>query len=162
MRYEKLVQDFADRTRDNLAAIEGLVETQRQKEKKPTVFEITQLINSCLGLIVMPREKDIKKIPRTSLGELETQGWPIPRLTNSSERPHNLNLRHLIEYLRNAIAHFNIEFTHNDHNEITGLKIWNQKERGDCPRKWESTLSVCDLRDFVEKFSQVIVQNLEK
>ena len=67
MRYEELVMDFAERTGKNLAAIEKLAAAQAQEKKKDEdndkVFDTTQLINSCLGLIVLPREKDIQRIP---------------------------------------------------------------------------------------------------
>jgi len=156
MRYEKLVKDFTERTMDNLAAIDKLVETQKKKGKKPTVFETTQLINSCLGLIVMPKEIWLQRIPKTSLEELEAEGWPIPSLIDSSQQRASLNLRHLVKYLRNAVAHWHIEFTHDDHDHIDGLKMWNEEENGS--RRWESVLGVRDLRILVKKFSEMIVQ----
>lgn len=156
MRYEKLVKDFIERTMDNLAAIDELVKAQG---KKPTVFETTQLVNSCLGLIVMPKEKHINDIPNRSIQKLKDEGWPIPQLTNSSEQRHDLNLRQLIEYLRNAIAHFHIEFNHGDDNQINGLKLWNEDEKG--ARRWESILGVHDLRKLAKKISEEIVPILK-
>ena len=88
MRYEDLVIDFAERTKTNLIAIEEIVEAENQEEKleKRKAFETTQLINSCLRLIAMPREKDFDKIPKIPLEGLEKEGWPIPSLINPSER----------------------------------------------------------------------------
>jgi len=151
MRYEKLVKDFADRTKKNLSAIE------RQHKYDATVFETTQLVNSCLGLIVLPRERDIQRIPTKTLDELQKEGGPTPCIINPSDK--FCDLKDLIEYLRNAIAHFNIEFTHDDYEEISGLKLWNQSNRNS-PKEREAKLSVDNLRGFVEKFSEEIVQNL--
>ena len=153
MRYEKLIEDFVDRTKQNLSVIiEGLLKDGVK------VFETTQLINSCLGLIVLPREQDLQRIPKKSLKELQRHGWPIPSMNNQSDQIRDL--KDMICYLRNAIAHFNIEFTHDSHDEIDGLKLWNQENR-QSPKKRESTLTVDGLRLFVEKFSDDILQNLK-
>jgi len=161
MKYEKLIRDFAERTGKNLVAIEKLTATQAHEKKgldDYKVFETTQLINSCLGLIALPFEKGLKEIHTTSLEELQAKGWPIPKLINQTEKWRKLTLRQLIEYLRNAILHFNIKFTHDEKDQINGLKLWNEKKK--VGKIWESTISEDELRSFVKKFSDEIVQNL--
>ena len=77
MRYEKPVRDFTGRAGQNLVAIEKLTAAQAQKKKgldDYEVLETTQLINSCLGLIVFPFEKGLKEIPTISLEELQDKG----------------------------------------------------------------------------------------
>jgi len=102
------------------------------------------LINSCLGLIALPFEKGLKEIPTTSLEELQAEGWPIPKLINQTEKWRKVTLRQLIEYLRHAILHFNIKFTHDEETqEINGLKLWNEKKENG--KIWESTISVNEL-----------------
>ena len=177
MRYEDLVIDFADRTKKNLAAIEEMAEAENQEEnlEKLKAFETTQLINSCLGLITMPREMDIDKIPKIPLEELEKEGWPIPSLIDPSERKSGLTLQHLVKYLRNAVCHFHLEFLEQEY-QIIGLKMWNEGKDEDKSNEnnrkkilevshkkiWESTLSIKDLRLLIEKFSKVIADNLKE
>ncbi len=48
MMYKEVIQDFARRTRKNLEAIDRLHAEGRQ------VYEVTQLVNSTLGLLVFP------------------------------------------------------------------------------------------------------------
>jgi len=67
MEYEKLVQDFAYRTRKNLDALLYLKRTK--PDNNIEVYEVTQLINSMLGLLVFPKERYFDKIPKnTSFG----------------------------------------------------------------------------------------------
>ena len=73
MMYEDVVADFAQRTRTNLRALERL------RAQGHEVFEVTQLINSMLGLLVFPREEFVGRIPRIPLADLSTQGWPVPK-----------------------------------------------------------------------------------
>ncbi|NMC57860.1 MAG: hypothetical protein GYA51_00475 [Candidatus Methanofastidiosa archaeon] len=65
MEYENLVVDFITRTKMNLEFIEN------QALKNNKVFEVTQLINSMLGLLVFPCETYINLIPQKSISVLE-------------------------------------------------------------------------------------------
>ncbi len=65
MMYEEVVSDFAKRTKANLEALEGL------KAEGKQVFELTQLVNSTLGLLVFPQQEYVDSIPCTSLSELQ-------------------------------------------------------------------------------------------
>jgi hypothetical protein len=59
MDYQKeFIIDFARRTRANLEFIESA--------KRPDVFEVTQLFNSMLGLLVFPQQSYIDRIPKNA------------------------------------------------------------------------------------------------
>ena len=70
MNYDDLVKDFAERTLINLDHM------QKQQQAGFPVFEVTQLVNSLLGLLVFPRENWINKIPMISIVDLVDDGWP--------------------------------------------------------------------------------------
>ena len=124
MEYLVLVKDFAKRTRYNLAIVRA------HKDQSQEAYEVTQLVNSLLGLIVLPKEKSNPKLPKTSLGALSEQGWPAAVL-QPTEGKAPKNLRDLHRLLRNAISHFNIEFAAKD-DMITGLALCNK-----CDFLWE-------------------------
>ncbi|MEJ5226809.1 HEPN family nuclease [Thermodesulfovibrio sp.] len=145
MQYKDLLKDFTKRTKRNLEVIEQL---QKRGEE---VYEVTQLVNSCLGLLVFPKERFIEQIPETPLEQLEKEGWPVPKVAGNFRQAQNL--KELICYLRNAIAHFNIEFK-STRDEITQLIVSN-KWRG--KTTWKAELTVDDLRKLVEKFSDLII-----
>jgi hypothetical protein len=68
MMYEEAIRDFARRTRKNLAVIDQLHAEGHE------VYEVTQLVNSTLGLLVFPQQEYVAQIPSTPLAELERDG----------------------------------------------------------------------------------------
>ncbi len=108
MDYQNLVKDFPRRTRQNLETLRCLQAEQPSQE----IYEVTQLVNSLLGLLVFPQQKYFNTIPEIPLDDLAAQGWPIPEVIG--DFPQVKNLCDLIQYLRNAIAHFNIKFITDD------------------------------------------------
>lgn len=58
------IQELARRTLSNLAIIDRLVDLEKNiPEDQKTAFEVTQLINSFMGLIVAPQEQLYKNYP---------------------------------------------------------------------------------------------------
>jgi len=92
MEYQNLVRDFAIRTMRNLEAVEAATTRDRDAE----LYEVTQLINSMLGLLVFPQQKYCSKIPEKSLEELRASGWPVPTMTGTP--PNADNLRDLVPH----------------------------------------------------------------
>ena len=164
MNYTDVIRDFALRTRKNLEAIDVLAANHGK------VFEITQLINSLLGLLVFPQQKYVDSIPKTPLTELERTGWPIPRVRGKFEQVQDLN--QLIRYLRNAVAHFNIVFIDDTNNNIALLRVWNmvpvRGEDGKVQRgkdgklieqkNWEAELGVKELRGIADRFIDLLLE----
>lgn len=163
MMYREVVQDFALRTRKNLEAIEDL------QRHDAGVFEVTQLINSMLGLLVFPQQEYVESIPRTPLEELCRAGWPVPDVIGPFQQVTDLN--QLIRYLRNAVAHFNIKFVGDGENNIKVLRVWNmaavRNEKGQPVRgqngkiveekNWEAELTVPQLRGIAVRFIDLLL-----
>ena len=63
MNYQNLVGDFARRTRINLETIR----TFQKAKPDPQVYEVTQLINSMLGLLILPPHRFIESVPQKSV-----------------------------------------------------------------------------------------------
>jgi hypothetical protein len=152
MMYEMVVKDFAERTRANLQAIEKLHKDGFK------VYEVTQLVNSTLGLLVFPQQEYISNIPDTPLEQLEQEGWPVPKVVGGFKQVSTL--KDLIRYLRNAIAHFNIKFIGDGCNELYLLRVWNEGRSG--RKTWEAELSVEDLRKIANRFVDIIIERAEK
>ena len=145
MNYESVIRDFAERTRKNLRTIEDL------QAKGGEAYEVTQLVNSMLGLLVFPRERFIDQIPQTSLSDLEADGWPVPKVVG--DFPQARDLRELIRYLRNAIAHFNIEFIG---EKIQSVRVWNTKDKR---TTWKAEIGLKELRAIAERFTDLLLAN---
>src|SRR3954454_13841692 len=91
-----VVKDFARRTRANLEVVRAM-----HNKDGDSVYDVTQLINSMLGLLVFPQQEYMNNIPRTPLSDLEEQGWPIPRVDGPYPQVSDLN--QLIRMLRHGI-----------------------------------------------------------
>ncbi|HLA37590.1 MAG: hypothetical protein A3J72_06260 [Nitrospirae bacterium RIFCSPHIGHO2_02_FULL_40_19] len=146
---EELVKDFVSRTKENLKLIR-----QAEKDGKKA-YEVTQLINSLLGLLVLPQQALYDKIPKTPLSELAKSGWPIPRVRGNY--PQAKDLRELTRYLRNGVAHFNLKFTASKNHHIDGLIIWDRKNKKS-PKKWEAELKIKELEAITDKFTELLIQ----
>ncbi|MBI4963386.1 MAG: hypothetical protein HY913_08915 [Desulfomonile tiedjei] len=149
MMYEQVIRDFAKRTLGNMRVIDELKEQGRE------VYEVTQLVNSTLGLLVFPQQEYVKRIPNTPLDQLTRDGWPVPKVGKGFDQVQDLN--QLIRYLRNAIAHFNIEFIGDGQDQLHLLRVWNVW-RG--KKTWEAELSVTDLRGIAERFIELLMREV--
>lgn len=143
--YKDFVKEFAEKTRKNLDFI----------EKNQPDFKITQLVNSCLGLIAFPRKKCFDQIPKTQLDNLTSQGWPIPE--NEGGFPPARNLKDLIRHLRNGITHGNLEFYDDAKNEIESILVWDEDGNNTHNKNWQVRFQMDDLRKFVTKFSDMLI-----
>ena len=161
MEYKDLVEDFAKRTRINLNIFRRIqkehpeiIERFKEEDPQTDMYEVTQLINSLLGLLVFPREEFIGKIPYKSIKELIMEGWPIPRIKGQYTQANNLN--QLVRYLRNAIAHCNIKFISDTNKTIVGLELWNEdiKTR---EITWHAELNIGEVDIIGHKFIDLIL-----
>lgn len=169
IRQEDLVRVFALRTRANLEILRSIQCALRKRANLETlrsilgqksdleIYEVTQLINSMLGLLVFPEQKYIKQIPETPIEDLERDGWPIPEVEGTYPQVKNLN--QLVRYLRNGISHCNLEFLSDDGVEITGIRIWNKTNGNRGKINWKARLKKDDLERITEKFIQLLEGN---
>jgi hypothetical protein len=158
MDYQELVRDFADRTRTNLQTLRRLKEEDPEAE----VYEVTQLMNSMLGLLIFPSETYVQRIPKTPLSELACQGWPIPEVVGSY--PQVAHLKELVRYMRNAIAHCNVRFLSDEDRQIIGVELWNERTRRALDGRqiptvtWKARLTIDDLEKITDKFIDMLLE----
>ncbi len=147
MVYKDLVRDFIERTKANLVLVRSAVNTGQK------AYEVTQLINSMLGLLVFPKEEFYNEIPNKKLADLEREGWPIPQVRGNY--PQVKNLKQLARYLRNGISHFNLRFTETG-GHVDGLIIWNVPPNG--KKNWKAELKIEELEGITDKFTQLLLK----
>ena len=149
MEYQELVRDFAERTRENLLLV------RNSTHSGGPGFEVTQLVNSMLGLLVLPQQRYFDRIPAITIDKLRELGWPEAVLQADIGSVKDLQV--LCRYLRNGIAHFNIEFTATA-GTLDGLVIWNYPG-GDSQshRNWQVSLSIDDLREVADRFVDLML-----
>src|SRR5690606_17283867 len=68
--YGSIVVDFMRRTKTNLIYIDRQVAVRKRRGEKPHLYEVTQLINSALGVFIFPSEEILSKLIEIPLKEL--------------------------------------------------------------------------------------------
>ena len=155
MNYTDLIANFATRTLANLDLAK-----QTHDAGDPRAFEVTQLWNSLLALIVAPRERDLTRLPETPLEQLHAEGWPDITTAGKLESE---NLRGLVSTLRHAVAHFNMEFHANGDGEIQEVSLWNARTGyapAGRPHRWDGRLTVDELERLARMIARTYIDNL--
>ena len=102
---------FALRTRENLRYVKDAF------DRGGEVHVVTHLVNSLLGVVVVPKERYFEEtFWSVSLEELTRRGWPewcitLDEPTKSNSKTETLG--DLIRHLRNAAAHGRFTFIGN-------------------------------------------------
>lgn len=58
--------------------------------------------------------------------------------------------------MRNAIAHFNVEFQADHQQTINGLRLWNCRNGRSGQKTWEAALTIGELREITMRFIDLI------
>lgn len=154
---DDIVFEIARRTIHNLEKVAEIA--IGQDEANPRVFEVTHLLNSLLGLFVLPEEGWLPRQQRVRLVELYMDGWPKlafdPRYTQPTW------FRDFVEVFRDAIAHGNIEFIAVENEigaRISEVKFWNHEGgRKANPINFMVTISVSDIESMARKMADRIL-----
>ena len=144
---------FASRTQKNLEFI------TRASMNGEDVHPVTQGISALLGIVVFPWETSAFDIVKKSkLPILYSTGWPKWQMTGSRRV---IELGKLIEVLRNAIAHGNIEFDSDSRVPAdVSITFKNFPEGKDKEPDWIGTIRGDQLIEFCAKFSETMAHSV--
>ena len=152
---KEFVKDIIRRTNENLNNYQG-------------DYDVTQLINSAIGLLIIPHEKYYSRIDNTfvstsMLHEIRNsiKNNTYPRETDEIE------LRDIVKHIRNGIAHSRIYFE-SDNGELSEIQILDHRKQYTKTDKrggkktvpvadFEIVLSVENLRNFMMEFSETLI-----
>ncbi len=114
--------------------------------------QATNLINSLLGLLVVPGDAFVARIPEAPLTTLK--GWGITRRSvkrlgrPSNGRGRAATLRTLFVGLRRSMAHLGLRIQHRS-GKITGFEF---RDRGG----FHAVITPSELRPFIEKLTECV------
>ncbi len=145
------LEDFVKRTKQNY-------------ENADEEYKITQLINSSVALLIVPKEIEYaliedSDIPSALLNKLRSQPW-LRKYTYSEP----LNLRQIARHIKNAISHGNFDFMSDDpyigegHPIITHIQFKDKNMYKNANEEFEIIIPIADWKDFLFTFSDAIVQ----
>ena len=134
--YTNFVKDFAERSRSNLMRLEA------KERRGGKYYEVTQLINSLLGMLVFIHEEELLRNTRLD----GIPGFPNVKPVVGKRKT---KLSDLVEALRDAVCHRQIEQDTTGGSEtITGFTFWKTRSRGKKPRPpiWKAKYSLDEIR----------------
>ena len=142
--FDESYLSFARRTKRNLDFIQ-----QNSGILTFDIYEVTQLVNSLLGLLLFPRTYTWGYFRSYKLNKLDPRDWPD--LTNRSTAHDKLpvnNLEQVLREMRNAVAHNDLSFIPDRNNDIERIVFRNENSKGfDYPyREWSLELTLPELR----------------
>ena len=150
--YKNFEYDFIKRTIHILESYEG-------------IYDVTSLINNCVGLLVLPKELLNEKLPLEILNDSEKifgikrQNIKFIKLENESLKFENYdeyNIRNVVTHMRNAISHGHIKQESIVSGEIESLHFedWlNNKNT------FEAILSVNEFKEFAVLIAKEVLKS---
>jgi hypothetical protein len=146
---------FAHRVRLNLDAVDAVAQVAPGK-----AHQLTQLVLSFVGLIVLPRETHYLHIAgHERLADLATRGWPTWTIVNDlSRRPgaSSDTLADLLWHLRSVITSGRIRTTAGDVPFKDVTVFFDQQVAGGGIDTWSASISAPDLRTFCMKLGELV------
>ena len=139
--------EIARRTERNLLFIKA--EFDRMGESSP-VHVVTQLVNSLLGMVILPREQYLElRNEATKLGDLVSEGWPEWDVAKGKAD----TLGQLARHIRNAAAHGHITFSSDSRylHEVL-ITVEDSPDSGKSIN-WRAEITGDKLYDFCIKFA---------
>jgi HEPN pEK499 p136 len=117
--------------------------------------DATLLLNCLVGLLIVPRETALNRIPLDPIESLSKWGLSpesilaIARATRQNPQPDTL--RGIVYNLRNAVAHFRFTPIHQQ-RKVKAFRFTDDNG-------FDATIPVQEMRVFVERLSQYLERN---
>jgi hypothetical protein len=139
--YTNFPRDFIDRSKANVENYNG-------------EYEITNLINNCLGLVIIPKQKLAKNIPEYEFDDND-KSYGITR-SNIIHSDDGYSLSQVVRHIRNGLAHGRIEQRVNG-DKISGLRI-HDKFNDSSPENFSIEFTVEEFKCFAFSLSSKLIE----
>ena len=156
-RYIEQEFEFIERTKKLLEQYDKPQVVPNQEEK----YEVTLLLNCCVGLLILPQSEWYKDIPQE---EISSERWGInPSMISTCKDGKLVNepksLQNVARHLRNSISHYDFTMLENGKTEIGSIKFEDKTSKG--YQTFELTIEIEPLKKFLLKFSEEMVRIME-
>ena len=156
MEYAKGPQfaaDFTKRTKDNLALLGN------------SPYDVTQLINSLIGLLIIPREYGYEFINDNLLDSKLRDA--IFQKVLENDYPEGTTLKSVLTHMRNAVCHSRMKFhvdkagTEAVSKDIKIIEFRDRKTKDGNTYQFHMEIPIELLREFVFAFSEAITNSIK-
>ncbi len=141
------VPGFIQRTRKNLQ----LIEAQHQDKSEGHV--VTQLVNSLLGIMVLPHEQSgSSNVMDMTMDSFGVKGWPQEVLLLGRAD----TVREFVKHMRNAVAHGLFSFSSN--SRVLGKVdiTFSDRPHPKAPINWQVRFNAKQLHQFCDRFMDAL------
>lgn len=122
MKYNDFEYDFVERTLSNIEWIEKQNSIDNENRNALDFYEVTNFINQCLGLIILPSQFSDKIFLKNFPQELSYYGVG-DHIVNKIKDNKQKTLSNVMRHIRNGIAHGHIQQHSDNDNDITDIRI---------------------------------------
>ena len=122
MLYKNFEHDFIERTINNLKWIDTKNSIDKTNKDSTIFYEFTNLINQCLGLILLPSQFSNSTFLANFTQELTHYGVG-DNIVNKIKGNKDKTLSNILRHLRNGIAHGHIQQYSANNHDITDVRI---------------------------------------
>ncbi|MBD3897196.1 hypothetical protein IEI94_15165 [Halomonas sp. ML-15] len=150
--YANLELEFIERTIRLIGQYTDMIQGLEFEDQ----LNYTLTINCLLGLIVMPKERVVTYIPKEPITNefLSTIGLKSSTIDDSIK-----NLQELIQHLRHAIAHFDIEvISVCENNLVDFIEFKGRRKQPEVIARFAAP----EIYSFLQHYAQVLCENLRK
>lgn len=142
-KYSDFPKDFLIRTRKNLIDYSGN-------------FEVTNLINNCLGLIIIPKQLLNSNLTHYIFTDSDFK-YGISKDNIKLEKGNNYKLTNVIRHIRNGLSHGRIEQESDSNDKIIGLRIYDCNDDAS-PENFSIEMSIEEFKTFTLKLSDDFIK----
>lgn len=140
--YINFEYDFIERT---------LIDIERYQGE----FEVTALLNSCVGLLVIPKENLFDKLQDEDICQY---GIAVNKVRVNDNSGCSHSLKNVLRHIRNSIAHGNFNQEDTSGGIIRSLRFQDYvKENGRRKRTFEMTIRVEEFRSFAIRVANEVL-----
>ena len=122
MKYNDFEYDFVERTLSNIEWIEKQNSIDNENRNALDFYEVTNFINQCLGLIILPSQFSNNIFLKNFPQELSYYGVG-DHIVNKIKDNKQKTLSNVMRHIRNGIAHGHIQQHSDNNNDITDIRI---------------------------------------
>lgn len=141
MEHKEINTDIVDRTLSIIQDYNGK-------------FEVTLLLNCCVGLLVVPKEKHWEKVPKIELTQSNIL-WGLDKSAITFGKKEDYSLSNIVRRMRNSVCHFNIETIADSNSNIEKI-VFKDKNSFDLADTFEITLTCTQLKNFAVNLAKCI------
>jgi hypothetical protein len=146
MEYTNFEREFIERTLEILDQYDKYVAPNVTQAKR---FEVTLLINSLLGLLLLPRQRLLPSIPNCQLSSLGSDWGIKPGFVTDWGKNSDESLMDFIRHLRNGAAHIRLAAFGNGEAIV---ELHFEDTNG-----FRAKLPIANLRMFVTKLAETLI-----